>query len=112
MRLVLAVLLLAAEAALAMYLFLLAWLLRAWIVDDTAAFRVTPSDCYVEAARRFGVAVLIAVAFGGPAYAVNGRWLWGSVPRFGRRAAVALAACIALAGAWGAVRFVIDTPYM
>jgi hypothetical protein len=66
------------------------------------------SDWYVEAARRFGAALLVGLLFGASAYFARlPGW-----PLLGTRAAVALASGIALSGAVGVVHFVVTKPFM
>jgi hypothetical protein len=109
------VLILIAETALATYLALMVWLLSGWMVDDSQAFRMASSDWYMEAARRFGAALLVGLLFGASAYVANRRWVTPRLPGWpllGTRAAVALASGIVLSGAVGAVQFVVTKPFM
>lgn len=108
-------LVLIAEASLAAYLALVAWLLSAWAVDDSQGFRMTTADWYIEAARRLGLAVVVGAVFGGVTYLANRWWatpLFSDSPRGGTRAAILLASCIVLAGPAGAVRFAVRKPFM
>ena len=52
------------------------------MVDDSQAFRMAPSDWYVEAMWRFGAALLVGIAFGGLAYVVNRRWVTPLLPEW------------------------------
>jgi hypothetical protein len=115
MRRSLAKVVLIAEIVLAMYLALVEFLLSSWMVDDSQAFRMAPSDWYVEAMWRFGAVLLVGAAFGGLAYVVNRRWVTPLLPEWpllGTRTAVWLASGIVLSGAAGAVEFAITKPFM
>jgi membrane glycosyltransferase len=114
-RKAIAVLILIAETALATYLALVLWLLSGWMVEDSQASRMASSDWYMEAARRFGAALLVGLVFGASAYFANQRWLTPRLPGWpllGTRAAVFLASCIVLCGALGAVQFIVTKPFM
>jgi hypothetical protein len=110
-----AAMLLATEVLAAAYLSLLVYLLATWMVDDTAAARMTDLDWYSVTAKRLGVLMLVGFAFGWGVHEVNRRWV---VPPFGgsRRhavwAALMLGAWVVLAGVLGAIRFVVDRPFM
>ena len=108
-------LILAAEVSLAAYLTLVVWLLSRWMVDDSLAFRMAPADWYIEGARRFGGGLAVGALFYALAYFANRRWVTpvlGHSARLGTRTAAVLAACIVLAGAAGAIQFVITKPFM
>ena len=108
-------LILIVEVGLAAYLSLVVWLLSVWMVDDSQAFRMAPADWYVEGLRRLGPALVVSVVFGGLTYLANRQWVNPSFPgspRLGARTAVLLAACIALWGTAGAIRFVITKPFL
>ena len=114
-RKTIAKLILGAEVALAAYLALGVWLLAVWMVDDSRAFRMVPSDWHIEGLRRLGAAVLVGALFGGFTYFVNRRWvtpLLSNSPRLGSRFALFLACCIVLSGTAGAIQFVVTKPYM
>lgn len=103
------------EVLVTAYVSLLAYLLCTWMVDDTASARMTDLDWYWVAGKRFGITTLVAASLAWGAHQVTRRWV---VARFGgsRRHALWLAltlgACVVLAGALGAIRFVIDRPFM
>jgi|ERR671912_186803 hypothetical protein len=108
-------LIVAAEFASAAYLALLAWLLSAWMVDDSRAFRMAASDWYVEGAWRFGTVVVVGALFGVLTHVINRRWLYprlGSASRLGPLWAVLLAAFVVLSGAAGTALFVATKPFM
>jgi hypothetical protein len=108
-------LILLVEAAVAGYVALLTWLLSAWMVDDSQAFRMERADWYLEGARRFVWAVVVGSLFGAVVYAANRRWVAGLLPgspRLGGRAAVLCALAIVLSGAAGALYFVTTRPFM
>ena len=88
-------------------------LLSVWMLDDDVAFRMTRADWVVEGARRFGVALLVAMVFGLAAGLAHRRWV--VVPTSGvwlRWLPAGLGGCIALAGAMGAAYFVITKPFV
>jgi hypothetical protein len=103
------------EAAAAVYLGFVAWLVAVWMVDDAVAARMQGVDWYFEAFKRGGLAIVIAVAFGGLAMLANRRWLAPRAPQWAtglRRLAIILASGIAVAGAAGALEFAWKKPFM
>ncbi|MCA8974829.1 MAG: hypothetical protein KDC98_08905 [Planctomycetes bacterium] len=108
------ILVLAAEAAVAAYLMFMAWLLSAWMVDDSVALQMTEADWWLVGARRFGVACVVAIVYAGIVHLTNRRWV---APCFGSSRFVALVpamlgGAVAAAAAIGAVTFVATKPYM
>ncbi|HEX6812549.1 MAG TPA: hypothetical protein VF384_13065 [Planctomycetota bacterium] len=106
-------LVLLAEILVAGYAALIAGLMSIWIVDDSEAFRMSDLDWVVEACRRFGVVLLVSVAFAVVARLAHRRWVVvpGS-PAWLRSVPTLLGGCIALAGAGGATWFVVSKPFM
>ena len=110
-----AVVLLASEVLVAAYLSLLVYLMTAWMVDDTAAARMTDLDWYAVAAKRLGVSISISAMFAWSAHLVTRRWVvapLGGSRRHALWAALFLGGCVVLAGVLGAIRFVVDRPFM
>ena len=108
-------LILIVETGLASYVALVVWLLSVWMVDDSQAARMVPSDWYIEAVRRFGAGIAVALVFGALAYLVNRRWvaaLLPNSPSLALRAALLLACCIGLFGGVGAIQFAVTKPFM
>jgi hypothetical protein len=109
------VLILIAETGLAAYVALIVWLMTGWMVDDSQAAWMASSDWYIEAERRFGTGIVVALVFGGAAYLINRRWvapLLPNSPSVPRRAAVLFACCIGLVAGAGAIHFAITRPFM
>jgi hypothetical protein len=100
-----------AELLLAGYLCLIAWLLCVWMVNDSAAFRMTAGDWYLTAAVRFLVACGLSVVFGAVAHFFN-RWAFPARPMTARLLTWALSGAICLCGLAGAVNFAVTKPYM
>jgi hypothetical protein len=98
-----------------LYVALYCWLIAAWIVDDSWAFRAAPIDWWREAATRFGFGILLGSAAGLVLVALN-RLLARAgltVPRLGPwQIGVGAFAAIVAASAIGALYFAIRRPYM
>lgn len=110
-----AIALLVGEGLVTAYVSLLAYLLCAWMVDDSAAARMTELEWYLVAAKRLGVSTLAAAALAWGVHQVNRRWVvapFGGSRRHALRVALTVGACVVLAGLLGALRFVIDRPFM
>lgn len=110
-----AVALLSVQVLVTAYVSLIAYLLCTWMVDDSVAARMTESDWYRVAAMRLSVATLVAASLAWGAHQVTRRWVvapLGGSRRHALWVALALGACVLLAGALGAIRFVIDKPFM
>lgn len=108
------ILILTVEVAVAVYLAFMAWLLSTWMVDDSAAFRMTETDWWLVGARRLGVACIVAIVYAGILFLVNRRWV---APQFQSSRAVALApvmlgSTVAAAAAVGVMFFVATKPYV
>ena len=114
-RKTIAVLILASEVSLGAYLAFVVWVFSVWMVDDSQAFRMAPSDWYFEGARRLGAALAVGTIFGGLTYFANRQWvapLLSESSRLATGIAVGLGSCVVLSGAAGAIRFVITKPFM
>ena len=110
-----AALVLVLETALAAYLSIVVWLLSVWMMDDSQAAAMVPLDWYIEALRRLVAAAVIGSVFGGILFLTNRRLaaaLFPRSPSLSIGIAWALAACVILAGAVGAVQFVVTKPFM
>jgi hypothetical protein len=106
---------LTAELLLAAYLMLVVWLLSVWMVDDSQAFRMVPSDWYVTGARRLCGGLLVGMAFGGLTFAVNRKWVLpflSESPWLGTRTTLLVALGIVLSATAGTIQFVITKPFM
>jgi small-conductance mechanosensitive channel len=93
------------------YVGLVAWLIGAWMVSDSVAFRMVPSDWYVEAVVRFFQASIIAAVFGIVAHFFNG-WALASRPGIAKLLTWVVFGGIWIAGLAGAVDFAVRKPYM
>ena len=114
-RIAIPALILIVETVLAAHVAVVVWLLAVWMVDDSQAARMVPSDWYIEAVRRFAVGTAVGFVFGAVAYLVNRRWvapLAPNSPSLALRAALLLACCIGLAGGVGAIQFAVTKPFM
>jgi hypothetical protein len=102
------------ETALAAYVSAVVWLLSVWMIDDSRAALMLQRDWYVEGVRRFFAALVIGLLFGGIVFLVNRRWvtpLLPNSPKLPTGTAWALACCIVLAGAAGAIQFIVTKPW-
>ncbi len=113
-RIVVAVLLLTAQAFVAAYAALIAYLFAVWMVTEQEATRLTPGDWYQGAVARAGTVFLAAVVFGTLLYPLN-RWgVAPAVPSHPRAAlllSAAVAVVIAAAGLVGSIQFAIWKPW-
>ena len=103
------------EAAGASSLAFVAWLHAVWMVDDAVAARMQAVDWHLEAFKRGGLAVVIAVVFARLVKAANRRWLAPRAPQWAaglQRLAIILGSGIALAGLAGALEFAWTKPFM
>lgn len=106
---------LAVEVLTAGYVSLLAYVMSTWMVDDTAAARMTELDWYSVAAKRLAFWGVVGVALAWGVHQVNRRWVvapLGGTRRQSLWAALVLGAGVVLAGALGAIRFVQTKPFM
>ena len=115
MKATIAVVLVTLEGAAAIYVALVGWLFSGWMVDDSLAFRMDPSDWYVAAFQRAVIACGCGIAFGAVVYPVNRRWVAPAIPSRPRIAfglSALFATLIAMAGIAGSVEFAIRKPFM
>ena len=93
------------------YVGLMAYLLSGWMIDDDLAFRLSSSGWAWIAARRVASWALVGLACGGGVVLANRH----IIPR-AKRASLWLGACAALvimaASVAGAVRFVVEKPFV
>jgi hypothetical protein len=113
-ELIIATVLLIAETGIAAYITFVVWLLFAWMVDDSVAFRMAPTDWYIEAGKRLLVGILLGGIFGTVASLVNRRWLVPAFPKslFATHLAFALGFCIGLGALFGSIEFAVTKPFM
>ena len=110
-----AAILLATEVVVAAYLSLLVYLLSTWMVDDAVAAGMTDVDWYATAAKRLALSIFVGATFAWGVHQVNRRWVVapvGDSRRHARWAALILGAWVVLAGVLGAIRFVVERPFM
>jgi Zn-dependent protease with chaperone function len=103
------------EAVAAFYVVAVTWLLSSWFVDDSVAFRLSPRDWWIEAAYRSAVAIALALVSGVIIWLIN-RWIFQSVNRPSSKlpiwSGLLVAFAVGIAGVGGAVRFLIEKPFM
>jgi hypothetical protein len=98
-----------------LYVALFCWLIAAWMVDDSWAFRAAPIDWWRTAATRLGFGILIGAAAGLLLVALNKLLARAglNVPRLGPwQVGLGAFAAIVAASAIGALYFAIRKPYM
>jgi hypothetical protein len=113
-ELIIATVLFLAETGIAVYITVVVWLLSAWMVDDSVAFRMTPTDWYIEAGKRLLVGVLLGGMFGTLAGLVNRRWVVRAFPKsvVVPHLAAVLGFCIGLGALFGSIEFAVTKPFM
>lgn len=112
---IVAALVLAGELALAMYLSLVAWLMSAWMADDSWAARASDVDWTYAAAVRFAEFAFVGVVAGCAIWLLN-RWLNtkavlfpGEVPP---AAGIIAGLAITISSGVGATQFLMEKPWM
>ncbi|WP_152049230.1 hypothetical protein [Tautonia marina] len=102
---------LAAESLACIYVGFLAYMLSGWMLDDDLAFRLAPSGWTWIAARRFASWALVGLAFGGGIILAN-RLLLPRAKRASLWLGVSAAVLILAASLAGAVRFIVEKPFL
>ena len=108
-------LLLVVEVYVLGYASLVAYLFTSWMQSDSFAFRATAMDWWLEAIKRIGISLLLALAVSAAVFYINRilvkrRYLrWTS---FHRYSALTCFGFITLAALAGTVIFLVDKPYI
>lgn len=97
------------------YASLVAYLFNAWMQSDSFAIHATEIDWWLEAAKRTGMSLLLALAVSAALFYVNRllvkrryiKWV-----AFHRHSGLACFILIALAALAGAINFLINKPYL
>ena len=103
--------LLAAESLACTYVSFMAYLLSAWMIDDDLAFRLTESGWGWIAVRRVAFWALVGLACGGGIILAN-RHILPRANRVTLCLGVSAATVILGASVAGAIRFVIEKPFI
>lgn len=113
-RIIVTLLLLVIEAGVALYVAFIMWLSAVWMVDDSVAFRMAPTDWYLAALQRGVVSVVCAVVLTLILYFGNRWWLARTIPsrpQFAVQIALVFGGAVALAGIVGSVQFAVQKPF-
>jgi hypothetical protein len=112
---VVAVVVFAAEVAVALYLTVIAWLMSGWFAGDNWAARATDGDWIKTALIRFGVFLVVGAIAGFGTWRLN-RWLsskGASIPNVvPALSGGILAGSIVIASAVGSIQFLVNRPWL
>jgi hypothetical protein len=97
-----------------LYVAFIAWLVSAWMADDSWAAVANDADWWLEAGRRWAVGLGAAVVIGGLLLVLNYalvRWNLAAPRARPMRSAIIGASIVAAASAAGAIQFAIERPW-
>ena len=100
------------EAIVAAWLTLVAFVMSAWMVNDSDAFRMKDTDWVLAGCLRFLFWSSLAAAFGSVVAVTNRRLGFGQRSGWISRLPILLSGLVVVASGVGATIFVIEKPYM